>query len=422
MQEAPGQTPDTPCEIIDHVGIDDVAMDERQRGWRGSGRLICSHCVSDDYVKAVVAEAAVSEQVCSFCDTAPAAKFDVFMEALMVGVVNTFEQADGVGMPRDSGYVFDTYDSYELADEFSWVVAGEHADEVVGEIRGCLADKTYASRWWLELEPDRAYSAAWEKFREQILHRTRFVFWAARDNNVQHEGTGELPVARVLQAIGALLVKFDLVTTLPAGTLICRARGHARKQNSQGWGAADLGTKLPKDSMESSRMSPAGIPLFYGADDIETALAEVARVDSSEFFTVGEFATTAPMTIIDLTDVPAVPSIFDPKLGRWQGELRFLNALVNELREPVDMARSNLNYVPTQVFCEYFLRVFDEADIRGLAWKSAMAAGGGRCWALDVAHEDCVEVADSTAGRPQVELVAGSVTVHRRRADEFRQL
>ena len=114
------------------------------------------------------------------------------------------------------------------------------------------------------------------------------------------------------------------------------------------------------------------------------------------------------MTVVDLTEVPAVPSIFDPELGRLQGELTFLNALVKELRRPVDTARSSLDYVPTQVFCEYFLRVFDRADIHGLAWMSAAAVGGGRCVALDVAHEDCVDVADGTAGRPQLELVAAA--------------
>lgn len=103
----------------------------------------------------------------------------MLMEALMVGVTNMFEQADDAGMPWEGGYVFDTYGPDELADEFSWVAVGEHAGELVEEIRGCLTDKTYASRWWIELEPDRAYAQAWESFREQILHRTRFVFWAS---------------------------------------------------------------------------------------------------------------------------------------------------------------------------------------------------------------------------------------------------
>lgn len=176
-------------------------------------------------------------------------------------------------------------------------------------------------------------------------------------------------------------------------------------------------------------MSPAGIPLFYGANDTDTALAEVARADDREFFTVGKFVTTEPVTVIDLTHVPSVPSIFDPVLGGAQGKLRFLNDLVDELRQPIDTARSNLDYVPTQVFCEYFLHVFDpdpeaevdaKAKVRGLLWTSAAAASGGGCLALDVPQDDCVESADATAGRMQLHLVPGSVTVHRRRTDEFR--
>jgi RES domain len=169
-------------------------------------------------------------------------------------------------------------------------------------------------------------------------------------------------------------------------------------------------------------MSPPGIPLFYGADDVDTALAEVGHADPREFVTVGKFVATRPVTVIDLTHVPPEPSIFDPKLGGAQGELRFLNDLVEELRQSIDSTRSDLDYVPTEVFCEYFLRVFDQADVRGLMWTSALAAGGSACVALDVAQEDCIDVADATVDRLQLHLVPGSVTVYQRRTDEFRQL
>lgn len=429
------------------MGYEDVVMAEWEQGWNSSDRLICPGCVGDDCLKAIVARAAADGQKCSFCGTTPAAEFDAFMEAFMVGVNNLFEQADNAGMPWEGGYVFTTYNWYELPDEFGWVTAGDHADKVLEEISDRLAEKSYASRWWLQSEPGEAYSTAWKDFKEQIMHRTRFVFWATKVDTDQYKGAGDMTVAGILQDIGALLVTFDLITTLPRGTLIRRARGHTQPTDSQDWRAANLGTNLPNHSTNSTRMSPAGIPLFYGADDTDTALAEVAPADPREFFTVGQFATTAPMTVIDLTYVPAVPSIFDPELGRWQGQLSFLNDLVEELRQPVAPVRSNLDYVPTQVFCEYFLRTFkiedpvihglarkspatadstvgrpQDAVIHGLAWKSAASADGGRCLALDVPQEDCVDTADSTAGRPQLELVPGSKTVHQRRTNEFRQL
>jgi hypothetical protein len=423
-------------------------MDEAWlRGCHPSDKFICTQCIGDEYLQDVVAREVVDDQTCSFCGAAPAAEFDVLMGAFMVGVDNTFEQADNAGIPWDHGYVFTTWEHTELPEEFAWVGAGPHDEQVMDEIRDCLAEKTYASRWWVELEPDKAFSTAWRDFREQIMHRTRFVFWANQDPDEPYLGAGVVSVAKVLEAIGRLLVEFDLITTLPAGTVIYRARGHAQQEDSQGWGAAQLGTNLPKNATSSSRMSPAGIPLFYGADDTETALAEVARADDREFFTVGKFVTTEPVTVIDLTHVPSVPSIFDPELGAAQGKLWFLNELVDELRQPIDTARSNLDYVPTQVFCEYFLHVFDptpqirvfgptpgkhvadpmpemevNGKVRGLVWTSAAAAGGGGCLALDVPQDDCVDVADATAGRLQLHLVPGSVTMHQRRTDEFRQV
>jgi hypothetical protein len=358
--------------IIGIMGISDWMHEVWERGWSGSEKFICPDCVDEEYLRSIVANAASVDQECSFC----------------------------------------------VADEFAWVAASEHADKVLDEIRDCLEEKTYASRWWNQLEPDEAYSSSWKEFREQILHRTRFVFWATRDDDDRHR---DIPIAEVLQHIGALLAAFDCFSTIPAGTTTYRARGHANPEDSQAWVAADLGTNTPDRATGSSRMSPSGIPLFYGADAADTALAEVARADQSHYFTVAKFRTTAPIAVLDLTSIPAVPSIFDPELGGRWGEIRFLNDLVAELRKPVDLARSNLDYVPTQVFCEYFLRVFPDAEIRGLAWNSAAAVDGGGCLAFDITHDDCVDSADDTVSRPQLEFVERTKTVHRRHTGEFRR-
>lgn len=392
------------------------------RGWQGSDRFICLHCIGDDYLKDVVAREVLDEQACSFCGERPAAAFDVFMEAFMVGVDNTFQQADDAGMPWEGGYVFHTWDHYDLPDEFDWVAAGGHDVEVFDEIRECLEEKVYATRWWVDADLDKVFATAWAQFSDQILHKTRFTLWARKDTPKPYRETGEVSAETVLEAIGRLLTVFDLITPVPAGTVTYRARGHARRDESRGWGATQLGTNRPDNATSSARMSPPGIPLFYGADDVETALAEVAQADAREFFTVGRFVTTQPTTVIDLTRVPAIPSIFDPELGACQGELRFLNDLVEELGQRVDTKRSDLEYVKTQVFSEYFLRVFDQADVRGLVWDSAAAASGGSCLALDVAQEDCVDVADGTAGRLQLHLVPGDVTVYQRDTDGFREL
>lgn len=399
--------------------------EEWARGWRDSDENICPECIGDTYLKDIVSNALIDEESCSFCGADGAAAFNTFMEALMVGVNNSFEQVDNAGMPWEGGYVFEdqVYDAYEIADEFSWVVGGTHEDQVFEELRDCLdPDKRYASRWWIELEPEKAYTGAWEEFRQQIKHKTRFVFWAAEKQGDSREGAGEISVARILGAIGSLLEEFNLILSLPAETIIYRARGHENPSESQQWRAADLGTNIPENSVGSSRMSPPGIPLFYGADEISTALVEARYADKRSFFTVGKFTTTEQIEVVNLVDIPDIPSIFDPELGTRYGEISFLHDLVKELRQPVENSRASLDYIPTQVFCEYFLHIFREGKIRGLTWNSAASPDHGRCFAFNIPHVDCVDSKGSEVGRPQLILVEDGKTTYRWMADGFRIL
>jgi hypothetical protein len=391
------------------------------RIYRSSDGFICPDCIDESYLRDIVASAAADDQACSFCATTPAAEFDVFMQALAVGISHEYEQADDAGLPLDHEVrdALTMYTHWDIADAYMWTVATGHADEIQEAIRVGLADDVYVPVTWNRLPRDEAFGDSWQKFREQILRRTRFVFWARRDDRDWQQ---EVPVAGVLEEIGDLLARLGCITELPAGTVTYRARGHATREASHGWGAADLGTNTAERAVTATRMSPAGIPLFYGAENASTALAEVSRSDAREFFTVGKFRATAPVTVLDLTSVPETPSIFDPGLGQWRGEIKFLNDLVNELRRPVDEDRGSIDYVPTQVFCEYFLRAFDQADIGGLVWQSAAAADGGTCQALDVPHEGCIGPVGSAAGRIQLRLAADGIDVYQRRSDEFRLL
>lgn len=107
----------------------------------------------------------------------------------------------------------------------------------------------------LTRRPRTSFSTMWRKFRDQIMHKTRFVFWAGKDKTEDDDGPAAITVASVLKDIGELLVTFDLITTLPAGTVTYRAQDHARRKDSQGWGAARLGTNRPDNA--TARSPPA---------------------------------------------------------------------------------------------------------------------------------------------------------------------
>src|SRR2546422_504163 len=60
-------------------------------------------------------------------------------------------------------------------------------------------------------------------------------------------------------------------------------------------------------------MSPAGIPMFYGAEDEATAIAETYSPIPGKpaAVTVAKFRTARDAYVVDLTALPAFPSLFD---------------------------------------------------------------------------------------------------------------
>lgn len=385
-------------------------------------KLICPDCAgSDPHLRAAVARAASLDETCFFCGDHPAAPLDALVDAFMVGVDHTFQRADHVGMPLDEELPSVTLcQADELTSYFVGLGSDPHGWEVSNEVEKRLPEGVYILNDWDSRQPTEQYALTWSRFRHQIMHRTRFVFWA-KQRNTERGGVDQSFVAEALDAIGRSLQERGAIKTLPAGTTMYRVRGHASLAASEGWAASDLGTNLPERSVNASRMSPAGIPLFYAAEDVETALAEVARVDISEYFTSGRFVTTQAIDVVDLTAVPAVPSPFDPYLGGARSEIEFLHELVQELREPVDHQRGHLDYIPTQVFCEYMLHVFGGADVKGIAWSSVASTSGRLCFAVNIAHANCVDD-ENSASEPQLRMVPGSLAVHQRRTNEFRTL
>ena len=70
--------------------------------------------------------------------------------------------------------------------------------------------------------------------------------------------------------------------------------------------------EAPDSAAISNRMSAAGISMFYAAFDMATARAEVsANISTGEHILTGaEWTNTRELNVLDLTKLPAVPSIY----------------------------------------------------------------------------------------------------------------
>jgi RES domain-containing protein len=143
-----------------------------------------------------------------------------------------------------------------------------------------------------------------------------------------------------------------------------------------------VGTVPRKKAIFSNRMSPAGIPMFYGAEDEATAIAETYTPSpgTPAVVTVGKFRTARPAWVVDLTALPPFPSLFDQERRHLRGPLRFLRAFVKDLSKPIKKdGREHIGYVPTQIVTDYLRHVFRTETghrARGVIFPSTRKKGG----------------------------------------------
>ena len=126
-------------------------------------------------------------------------------------------------------------------------------------------------------------------------------------------------------------------------------------------------------------MNPSGISYLYLGKDRATALAEVLNKPPC-CAAVASFRTRRDLLILDLSNLPEMPSLFDSKRYHERDLIIFLKYFIKEISKPVQKNNlEHLDYIPSQVVCEYFAKVFktdENAPIDGLAYPSAIRPGG----------------------------------------------
>jgi len=141
-------------------------------------------------------------------------------------------------------------------------------------------------------------------------------------------------------------------------------------------------------------MSAAGIAMFYGASDVETTVAETAKL-GDKVASVGRFVTDEASWVVDLDKIPETPSIFDEPNRHKRRPLRFLHRFREDIGKPVERdGREHIEYVPTQIVTEYLRLIYrlpqtDNPPLNGLVFTSSKT--GGQNIALFVPNEDCLD-------------------------------
>lgn len=134
----------------------------------------------------------------------------------------------------------------------------------------------------------------------------------------------------------------------------------------------------PPEKTRGGRANPVGIPYFYGASNVETAIAEV-RPHPGNNVTVCKFKIRQDLNVLNLINPREIISPFRVAylqedyeyMLQLRYDVEFLCHLGAELSKPITPDSAELDYLPTQYLCE----MIKKADFDGVKFISSVGNG-----------------------------------------------
>lgn len=380
----------------------EVQIEQQESGFSldDPGRLVCPDCIADEGLRRYVSRMAlIGTDRCGFCG-GPGPHglhlqelFRYMAEMIRAEWGDPYHEA--AWDQEDEVYVaVRTLDSDDLLAELGEPLANEDLRKAfvdAFEHDWCQADP-------YRLPPPERLASSWGRFARYVKEDARYLFLRTGRSRDAYPDPDEIEPAAMLEELGVSIVNSALIGRLPAGAVLFRARQHRLAETLAT--PAELGSP-PREHAGANRMSPAGIPMFYGAEDVETALAELRLEAHPRRATVAAWSTARELAYLDLVDVE-VYSLFD-MTGRAQRPWRlFLRRFAEEAAQPVSADAGGIDYVPTQIVTEFVRHELLDGDgspVRGIRYRSA-ARPGGVSWVLFVDAAGCVVAAPGWEADP----------------------
>ena len=147
----------------------------------------------------------------------------------------------------------------------------------------------------------------------------------------------------------------------------------------------------PKELATAGRANPIGIPYLYLSDSAKTTYFEVRAVYLDKL-SVGTFRIERELELVDfIYDVNLFLVYNDDttSLKEIVIKKKIIDAISEDLSKPLRRYDSELEYVPTQLICEYCKRIVG-AD--GISFESSLHKGGRNYVLFDDCSAKCIRV------------------------------
>lgn len=233
-------------------------------------------------------------------------------------------------------------------------------DSLNDDIDHLIENNTWIKKNPFELWWNQKKELQWQRFSDMVKHSRRFTFLAMS----RVAGNDD-----ILEDLGGILRNMDgILHPIPIGTTLYRTRS-LDKEPDDSFGFTDI-TSAPDKYAGQCRMSPAGVSMFYGAFDMDTAVAESIKIANEKALVIGEFKTTRELTVVDLIALPREVSIW---MDKWEA-VSFLKSFHKDITRPlINNAKEAIEYIPSQIFTEYLRWMFTDKqgrNIDGLMYRS----------------------------------------------------
>ena len=176
-------------------------------------------------------------------------------------------------------------------------------------------------------------------------------------------------------------------TTIPQDTILYRAR--VIPSNRTYLTKNDMGCP-PRGKATAGRANPLGIPYLYLCKNEETTYYEV-RALYLDKLAIGSFKTTRDLNILDFTSALSLYYAYNNStisLSEVIAKQKILQLISSDLSKPLRRYDSELEYVPTQLICEYC----KINGIDGICFNSSLHNGGVNVVLFDSSSAECIKV------------------------------
>jgi hypothetical protein len=363
--------------------------------------FVCAKCFSDEALQDFISGIATSKQ-CDFCGRTSskkiAAPFEEVSQRIADCIARHYDDPGDAGMSyvsAEGGYQGITYDTCDIFELMGLDFPRKGGDALCDELASAMPTDLWSENSPYRLNDDDQLQYSWDAFCRLIKHKLRY-FFTLTDRADDDEIFSPNQLLRLIFSYAESVGAFN---TLPTGSLLYRARAqHSGEKHTR---PSSLGPPPESAAVQTNRMSPPGIVMMYVADDMRTALAETA--DKPGTFALGEFITGRDALLLDLTNLPAVPSLFEdiPDTLSYDPRPRilFLWKLSREISRPIARDdRVHIEYLPTQVVTEYLRTsvTVDGKKVDGIRYRSSRS-GVGTAIVL-FANQDNIELEFGAAG------------------------